>query len=66
MFKRTLKPVPVEKAWIFLAVVLLVGISVIAYGYYEESKLVLYLGLTITLIGVISGVLRIVIHPKDE
>jgi hypothetical protein len=64
MSQKTLKPVSVENIWIFLAVVLLVGILVIAYGYYEESKLVLYLGLTITLIGVISGVLRIVIHPK--
>ena len=64
MSQKTLKPVTVEKAWIFLAAVLLVGILVIAYGYYEESKLVLYLGLTITLIGVISGVFRIVIHPK--
>jgi len=64
MSQRTLKPVLVKKIWIFLALILLVGILVIAYGYYQESKLVLYLGLTITLIGVISGVFRIVIHPK--
>ena len=64
MFQRILKPIPVETSWIFLALILLVGILVIAYGYYQESKLMLYLGLTITLIGVISGVFRIVIHPK--
>ena len=66
MSQRTLKPVPVKKIWIFLGLILLVGILVIAYGYYQESKLVLYLGLTITLTGVIGGMLRIVIYPKDE
>ena len=64
MPQQILKPVPVQKTWIFLAVVLLVGILVIAYGYYQESKLVLYLGLTITLIGVISGVFRIVVQQE--
>jgi membrane protein YdbS with pleckstrin-like domain len=64
MSQKTLKPVSVENIWIFLALILLVGILMIAYGYYQESKLVLYLGLTITLIGVINGVFRIVIHPK--
>lgn len=64
MSQRTLKPVSFENIWIFLALILLVGILMIAYGYYHESKLVLYLGLTITLIGVISGAFRIVIHPK--
>ena len=66
MSQRTLKPVPVKKIWIFLGLILLVGILVIAYGYYQESKLVLYSGLTITLTGVIGGMLRIVIYPKDE
>ena len=64
MSQRTLKPVLVKKIWIFLALILLVGILVIAYGYYQESKLVLYLGLAITLTGVIGGMLRIVIYPK--
>jgi len=64
MSQKTLKPVSVENIWIFLALILLVGILMIAYGYYQESKLVLYLGLTITLIGVISGVFRIVLQQK--
>jgi hypothetical protein len=66
MSQRTLKPVPAQKTWIFIALVLLIGILLIAYGYSQESKLVLYLGLTITLTGVIGGMLRIVIYPKDE
>jgi hypothetical protein len=65
MSQKSLKPAPVQKNWIFLAVVLLVGILLTAYGYYQESKIVLYLGLTITLIGVISGVFRIVVQQKN-
>ena len=64
MSQKSLTPVPVEKTWIFLALILLAGVLGMAYGYYQENKLVLYFGLTITLIGVISGVFRIVIHPK--
>jgi|WetSurSiteA1Bulk_404760.scaffolds.fasta_scaffold478681_1 hypothetical protein len=63
MSQKSLKPDLVKKIWILLALILLVGISVLGYGYYENSRLAFYMGLAITLIGVISGLIRIVIYP---
>jgi hypothetical protein len=45
-----------------IAVVLLLGIIVLAYGYFYESKIGLYVGLLVTAAGVLVGVLQMIIR----
>lgn len=45
-----------------LATVLLLGVLVIAYGYFQQSKAGLYVGLVLTAAGVLNGVIQIVIR----
>jgi hypothetical protein len=54
----------VGTAIVIIAIILLIGILLITYSYYQNNNLVLYLGLIITLGGVISGIYRIVILGK--
>jgi hypothetical protein len=48
------------------AVALLVGILVIAYGWFHPSKAGLYAGLFLTAGGVLNWVVRSVAHPTDR
>ena len=41
-----------------IAAVLLLGIMVLAYGYFYESRIGLYVGLLVTAAGVLVGVLQ--------
>jgi hypothetical protein len=43
-----------------MAVVLLIGVVLIAIGYYGQSKLALYLGLFVVVAGTITGIVRVV------
>lgn len=45
-----------------IAVVLLLGIMVLAYGYFYESKIGLYVGLLVTAAGVLVGILQIILR----
>jgi hypothetical protein len=45
-----------------IAVVLLLGIMVLAYGYFYESKIGLYVGLLLTAAGVLVGILQIILR----
>jgi len=47
-----------------IAAVLLLGVLGLAYGQFAGSRAALWAGLLITLSGVLSGVLRIVVHGK--
>ena len=52
----------VTAKYVAIAVVLLLGIMVLAYGYFNESKIGLYVGLLVTAAGVLVGVLQMVIR----
>ena len=52
----------VTAKYVAIAVVLLLGIMVLAYGYFYESKIGLYVGLLLTAAGVLVGVLQMVIR----
>jgi hypothetical protein len=47
-----------------IAAVLLMGVLVLAYGQFAGSRAAFWAGTLITLSGVLSGVLRIVVHGK--
>ena len=64
MIQKVNKKISVRASFIFLASILLLGILILAVGYYQNSKVALYSGLIIILFGVINGVLKIVIHPN--
>jgi hypothetical protein len=49
-----------------LAVVLLIGVLTIAYGYYRPSRVAEYAGLLLTLVGIIMGVVAIVIRGGER
>jgi uncharacterized membrane protein YdfJ with MMPL/SSD domain len=50
------------------AIVMLVGIVALAFGYFQDSRLLLYAGITITLAGVLTGLIFSVLlrQPKDS
>jgi hypothetical protein len=45
-----------------VAVVLLLGVLALAYGYFQQSKIGFYGGLVVTAAGVLISVLRIVMR----
>jgi hypothetical protein len=45
-----------------IAVVLLLGIMVLAYGFFYESKIGLYVGLLLTAAGVLVSILQIILR----
>ncbi len=58
-------PVPMQaqrvtRGLLSLAVVLLIGVLLIAYGYYHPSRIALYAGSLLTVGGVIAGIIRLV------
>jgi len=52
------------KGQLLVALVLLVGLCVLAFGFFEDNKVVLYAGLVVTLAGVLNGVIQIL--PRSE
>jgi hypothetical protein len=53
MIQKANRHAPVKTSFIFLASILLLGILILAVGYYQNSKVALYSGLIIILFGVI-------------
>ena len=53
------------KADTALATVLLIGILILAYGYYQQSHIAFYLGLIVIVAGVLSGILRIILRAAN-
>jgi len=60
--RTTLTPSSVTRGQLVMATVLLLGILEIGYGYFQQSKIGLYVGLLITAAGVLNGVLQIVMQ----
>jgi hypothetical protein len=56
----------VANADLFLAFVLLVGILVTGYGFFQASRIALYSGLFITIGGVLSGAMRLAGHRQSR
>jgi len=54
----------VTAKYVVIAVVLLLGIMVLAYGYFYGSKIGLYVGLFLTAAGVLVGILQMVIRSS--
>ena len=55
------KIVKTQTDLIILSGVLLVGMLLIAYGYFQQSSLTLITGLIVTGAGVLNGIFKIVI-----
>jgi hypothetical protein len=58
--RTTLPNSNVTKSQLGMAIVVLIGILVVAYGYFRQSKAGLYVGLLVTVAGVLYGVIQIV------
>lgn len=50
----------VNKGRLVVAVILLFGLIVLGYGYFQHIKIAFYVGLAVTLAGVLNGVIQIV------
>ena len=48
------------------SIIILVGVLSISYGYYHHSKIMLYIGLIITLAGVLIGLLFVLISGETS
>jgi len=58
--RTTLKRSRATKGQLYLAVVLLLGLLLVGYGYFQESKIGLWIGLLVIVAGVLKGVMHIV------
>jgi hypothetical protein len=47
-----------------MACVLLLGIVLVCYGYFTHERLMLGIGLGVTIMGLVTGILQIVVHPR--
>jgi hypothetical protein len=48
------------------SIIVLVGVLSISYGYHQHSKIMLYIGLIITLAGVLIGLLFVLISRETS
>lgn len=51
---------------IWYATILLLGVVVLGYGYYRSSTIALYAGAIITLAGVLTGIVSLVMSKDRE
>jgi hypothetical membrane protein len=52
--------------WIWTTTVLLIGVVVLAAGYYSRQRIVFYGGLFLTLAGVLTGIQKLIGAQKSE
>jgi len=64
MLRRKIHSATVSTTMLIIAIVLLIGILSIVYSQLQHNNHVLYLGLIITLAGVMCGIFRMVIQGK--
>jgi len=64
MLRRKIHSATVSTTMIIIAIVLFIGILSIVYSQLQHNSHVLYLGLIITLAGVMCGIFRIAIQGK--
>ncbi|RMF99868.1 MAG: hypothetical protein D6741_07740, partial [Planctomycetota bacterium] len=50
----------VSKRRLAIAALLLVGVTVLGYGYFDHSRIGLFVGLVVVLAGVLNGIIQIV------
>ena len=51
---------------VLLAIVLLAGILLLSFGYFQGNSLLFYAGLIITGAGVVNGAMRLVIQGNSK
>jgi len=56
------KPIPAVLK--VAALVMLIGIILIGYGHFQNKNIVFYVGLIMTLAGVLIGIFRIIVHGE--
>ena len=47
---------------LIVATVLLAGLIITGYGYFEQDKVSLFIGLVVIVAGVLNGVVRMLVH----
>lgn len=52
----------VSKAQLATAALLFVGVMVLGYGYFQQSRVGLFVGLLVVLAGVLNGIIQIVLR----
>jgi hypothetical protein len=50
---------------VVMAAALLIGILLTAYGYFEQAKIELYVGLAVTAAGALTGALQVVLRRGE-
>ena len=50
--------------YLIMSIILLIGILMIAFGFFRQERITLIIGLIITVAGVLNGILMIVIRGK--
>jgi len=55
----------ISGAQIVVAGVLLVGVVILGYGFFEQNTIGLYVGLVVILAGVLNGLVRILARGKS-
>ena len=60
------KPTKTRPGTVLLAIVLLAGILLLAYGHFQNNDLLFYAGLIITAAGVINGTVRLAIGGNSK
>jgi len=66
-FKKTsptFRPGVVNKGQLGVAAVLLLGVIVLGYGYFQHSRAGSYVGLAVILVGVLNGVIQILVRDN--
>ena len=53
-------------AHIVVAIVLLVGVVVTAYGYFAHDRISLFIGVLVIIAGVLNGIVRILSHEEPR
>lgn len=50
---------------VVLGIILLCGVLSMGYGFSENSKVALYVGLAVTMLGAFNGIFFLVVHPGN-
>ncbi len=49
---------------VVIGVILLLGVLSMAYGYFQENQIMLYVGLAVTILGALNGIIFSTILPN--
>jgi hypothetical protein len=47
-----------------IGVILLIGVLSMAYGYFQDNQIILYVGLAVTILGALNGIIFSTILPN--